>query len=479
MESEQQPAYSSPLAEQLWRRHVLTAGVIPKQHSLALTHDHWPSPSERLPLLGEVQRRWRGAAGAVLPPESLVVPLAPNPQGDEPEMTTGPPHPFAVPRHEEGHVSHADDVNRTAPPTARTASLPRLEEPQRELVLLFPARPNSETTPSPVSAVSTAMLSRTEAASGSPPTPTAAPTVVVGAGIRQRALTTRTEPVIQRKVAVPATDPPRTAAPLHATPSPLPLPSRTRGSAFSHAPAVPMEQAVHSSSLPLRPTPPSPQQERTMGGATASVSSRRENPVAQAMPLGPSPSRPATIPRRSYHPGAVAVTAGGARSFRRVMGDAPLPLSPVHARAPRAIGSEPVSLFTKANSLLVPTPTSPTVPATVPTWRNGATSASTRQRPMTNAASGLPPFPMATMSSPSVMRTDGGNQQPQATPTSPPPSTSSDAPRVTPRPPVEAVALPTLTASSPDPQVDVGQLAEHVYTILVQRLTREKQRRGW
>jgi hypothetical protein len=447
MESEQQPAYASPLAERLWRRHVLTAGVIPKQHSLAVTHDHWPSPGERLPLLDEVQRRWRVAAGAVLPAKSLVVPLASNPQGDEPEMTAGPPRPFAVPRQEVIRAFHADDVSRTA-------ALPRLEEPHREPVSPFPARPNSATTPSPVNTVSTAMPSRTETALGSPPTPTAAPTVVVGAGIRQRALTTRPESVIQRKVAVPATDPPRPAAPLRATPPSLPLPPHTRGVALSHAP---VEQAVHSSLLPLLPPPPSAQRERSMDGATASVSSRRENRVEQAMPLASSLSRSTTIPRRPHHPDAVV---GGVRFT-------------VHARAPRASDSGPVALFTRANSLLMATPTVPTVPATGPVWRNGATSASTQQRPMTNMASGLPPLPMATMSSPSVMRTDGGNQRPQT------PSTSSGAPRVAPRPPVEAVALPTLTASPPDPQVDIGQLAEHVYTIFVQRLTREKHRRGW
>ena len=459
MESEQQPAHSSPLAEQLWRRHVLTAGVIPKQHSLAVTHDHWPSPGERLPLLGEVHRRWRVAAGAVLPAESLVVPLTSNPQGHEPEMTAGPPRSFAVPRHEVIRASHANDVSRTAP-------LPRLEETHREPVSPFPARPNSETTPSPVSVVSTAMPSRTEATPGSPPTPTAAPTVVVGAGIRQRALTTRPESVIQRKVAAPATDTPRTAAPLHSIPSPLPLPSHTRGAAFSRAPAVPVEQAVHSSPRPLPPPPPSPQREHTTGGPTASVSSRREHPVEQVMPLGPSLSRPTTIPRRPYTPDTVVV--GGARSFRRVMRDEPLPLSTVHARAPHTIGDAP------ALHLRAPGTELPGYPQT-PRWGvsispSGAVEGSRGFQPPVRGArndSGFHLMPLP------VARTTVRHETTAAVPT---PRTPVP---VAARSPVEAVALPTLTTSSPDPQVDVGQLAEHVYTILVQRLTREKHRRGW
>ncbi len=442
MESEQQPAYSSPLAERLWHRHVLTAGVIPKQRSLAVTHDHWPSPGERLPLLGEIQRRWRVAAGAWLPIESLPAASVSDFPEYVPETNASLLRPFAAPLREAMRVSHAGDQTHADHPAARVEPLPRMEGAQQD----------------PVS---------------SPRTPASPPMVVVGVGIRQRSAVTSPGPVVQRKMAPPLVHAPRTVTAPSTTLAPEPALLSTPGPSLRVIPAmpVPVERGLRPPLMPMLPRPQDTHRENVWDRGISSVPSRTEDQVGQveqvghAMPRGLSRTRTTIIPQRLHVPAAVAI--GLARPFRRVVRNEQTTLSPVLAQAPRTRDDAPTPRLRSPGTELPGYPQTPRWGVSISP--SGAVEGSRGFQPPVRGArndSGFHLMPLP------VARTTVRHETTAAVPT---PRTPAP---VAARSPVEAVALPTLTASSPDPQVDVGQLAEHVYTILVQRLTREKHRRG-
>lgn len=489
MESaEQSEVQSSPLARQLWWRHVLAAGVIPKQQPLAMTHGRWLSLGKRVPLLGDVQRRWRVSPSA-LPTEALPVAQVPvrDFQGYVSETHADVPRQFAVPRHEAAHIPPAHNMNHperaSVPFEPLVSPQSRIDKVQREPFSSPFTRTHDTLTRSEVKDAGAATPVRATTEPASPQTSASPLTVVVGTGIRQRTLVTRAEPVIQRKAASPSVHVPQTDTALPLTLSPAPVLSHPRGASPSPIPALPVHPQQEQRPSPM-PTPiltplPSPQRERETGRMAVSTPSRMER--EHAMPLAPasvSPSltRVITIPEHSHGPEAVTIRL--ARPFRRVVRDEQTMASPLVAQVPRAVSSEHASLSTPVGSLFASVLTLP-ISLASPARENGTGTTNMQLLSMTRSESAFHPIPMPvpthlpSVPSPPVVSVNARNEHTPASPTSR--TTTPD----TARPLVKEGELPTLAASSPDPQVDVGQLAEQVYSVLVQRLTREKQRRGW